>query len=137
MAAYWLVKTEPETFSISDLERDHETFWDGVRNFQARNHLLNMKKGDWVLIYHSVTGKAVVGIGKVKGAAIPDPDPKRKGEWVKVPILFQARFKNEVPLSQIKQEAKLQNLALLKQSRLSVMPVSESEFSYLKTLGGL
>lgn len=131
---YWLVKSEPETYSWSDLIKDGQTCWDGVRNFQARNNLQKMATDDLVLFYHSVSEKAIVGIAKVAGTAYPDPkadDPK----WVAVDLVPERAFDKPVTLEQIKKDSRLENIALLRQSRLSVMPLAPEEFDLLLLLG--
>ncbi len=131
---YWLVKSEPETFSWADLVRDGRACWDGVRNFQARNNLQQMQPGDMVLFYHSVTQKAIVGIAKVDKAAYPDPTTD-DAKWVAVDLVPFRDFKDPVTLEQIKQDKRLENIALLRQSRLSVMPLQAEEFDVLLALG--
>ena len=131
---HWLVKSEPEKYAWADLVKDGRTTWDGVRNFQARNNLQQMQPGDLVLFYHSVSEKAVVGIAKVDKAAYPDPtadDPK----WVAVDLVPFRDFKEPVTLEQIKKDQRLENIALLRQSRLSVMPLTGEEFDVLLALG--
>lgn len=131
---YWLVKSEPEAYSWADLIKDGRTSWTGVRNFQARNNLQQMKAGDLVLFYHSVSERAVVGIAKVDREAYPDPtsdDPK----WLAVDLVAARDFKDPVSLDQIKKDSRLQNLPLLRQSRLSVMPLQAEEFEVLLSLG--
>jgi len=131
---HWLVKSEPEKYAWADLVKDGRTTWDGVRNFQARNNLQQMQPGDLVLYYHSVSEKAVVGIAKVDKPAYPDPsadDPK----WVAVDLVPFRDFKEPVTLEQIKQDRRLENIALLRQSRLSVMPLTGEEFDILLALG--
>jgi len=123
---YWLVKTEPETYSWDDLVRDKKTVWDGVRNFQARNNLKAMKKGDAVFIYHSGEDKAVMGTAKIAKEAYPDPKDK---DWVVVEISSERKLRKAVALSQIKSVKKLSNMVLVKSSRLSVQPVKEDEFN--------
>jgi predicted RNA-binding protein with PUA-like domain len=123
----WLVKQEPEDYSWDDLVRDGKTQWTGVRNFQARNNLRQMSVGDEVLFYHSGKEKGVVGIARVAEAAYPDPtadDPT----WIAVDIAPVKRLKEPVSLADIKANSKLRDLLLVRQSRLSVMPVGESEF---------
>lgn len=127
---YWLVKSEPETFSWDDLEKAGSTVWDGVRNYQARNHLKNMQLGDLVLFYHSVSEKSVVGLAKVIKTAYQDPttnDPK----WVAVDIEPVQKLAQPVPLEWIKNQPILQNIPLIKQSRLSVMPLTTEEFELI------
>ncbi len=123
---YWLVKTEPGTYSWEDLVRDKKTVWDGVRNFQARNHLKNMKKGDQLFVYHSGEEKSVIGIGNVIKEAYPDPKDK---DWVVVEIGAGKKLKKPVTLSTIKATKKLSNMVLIRASRLSVQPVKEDEFN--------
>ncbi len=127
---YWLVKSEPEAFSWEDLEKSGKTAWDGVRNYQARNHLKNMQIGDFVLFYHSVSEKAVVGLAKVIGTAYQDPttDDTR---WVCVDIEPVQKFAKPISLEWIKNQPLLQNIPLIKQSRLSVMPLSKEEFEII------
>ncbi|MBK0404142.1 EVE domain-containing protein [Adhaeribacter sp. BT258] len=131
---YWLVKSEPETYGWGDLVKDGKTVWDGVRNYQARNFLAEMKRGDLVLFYHSVSEKAVVGLAKVEKEAFPDPtadDPR----WLSVELVPQRDFKDKVTLNQIKTDPRLQNIGLLRQSRLSVMPLKPEEFEVILGLG--
>ena len=124
---HWLVKQEPEDYSWDDLLRDGSTQWSGVRNFQARNNLRQMKVGDAVFFYHSGKEKCVVGIASVSKAAYPDPTAPAEG-WIAVDIKPVKRLPNPVSLADIKANAKLSDLLLVRQSRLSVMPVGESEF---------
>lgn len=133
---HWLVKSEPETFSWADLVKDGRTMWDGVRNYQARNNMQQMQPGDLVLFYHSVSEKAIVGIAKVDKAAYPDPTAAEdKGKWVVVDLVPFRDFKEPVTLEQIKKDGRLQDIALLRQSRLSVMPLKPEEFDVLLALG--
>lgn len=131
---YWLVKSEPETYSWADLVRDGRICWDGVRNYQARNNLQQMQPGDMVLFYHSVSEKAVVGIAKVDKAAYPDPTSD-DSRWMAVDLVPFRDFRDPVTLEQIKQDKRLENIALLRQSRLSVMPLKPEEFDVLLALG--
>lgn len=124
---HWLVKQEPEDYSWDDLVRDGSTQWSGVRNFQARNNLRQMKVGDAVFFYHSGKEKCVVGIASVSKAAYPDPTAKEDG-WIAVDIEPLKKLSNPVSLADIKANAKLSDLLLVRQSRLSVMPIGESEF---------
>ncbi|GAB2530298.1 EVE domain-containing protein [Rufibacter soli] len=131
---YWLVKTEPEKYAWTDLTRDGKTTWDGVRNYQARNNLQQMQASDLVLYYHSVSEKAIMGIARVSQEAYPDPsadDPR----WVAVTLEPEQPFARPVTLDQIKKDDRLQNIALLRQSRLSVMPLTPEEFDILMALG--
>ena len=122
---YWLVKQEPEKYSFDDLVKDGKTIWDGVRNYQARNNLREMKKGDKVLFYHSVSEKSVVGMAEVERGNFTDPADEK---WLAVEIKASEKFEKPVTLEQIKEDKKLQDIALIKQSRLSVMPLKKSEF---------
>lgn len=125
--AHWIVKTEPETYSLDQLEHDGSTWWDGVRNYQARNNLRKMLLGDQVLIYHSVGPREIVGLAQVTCEARPD-QTATDGDWVVVELKFVKRLAKPVSLRQIKAEPRLAGLGLLKQSRLSVCPVSDAEF---------
>ncbi|MBY0434868.1 MAG: EVE domain-containing protein [Cyclobacteriaceae bacterium] len=128
---YWLVKTEPETFSWADLQKDKKAVWDGVRNFQARKNLKEMKKGDRVFIYHTGDEKAVVGTASVIKTAYPEPkDP----DWVAVDLAPEKALKKPVSLAQIKQDKSLQSMVLVKAARLSVQPVSEAEYQRILDL---
>ena len=132
--AFWLVKTEPSTYSWGDLVRDGGTRWDGVRNAQARIHLAAMEKGDVTLVYHSGDDKAVVGIARITRAAYPDPsaeDPR----WLAIDIEPLRALAQPVSLATVKQDAKLTELALVRQSRLSVMPASAAEFERILAHG--
>lgn len=131
---YWLVKSEPEAYSWADLIKDGKTSWTGVRNFQARNNLGQMKKEDLVLFYHSVSDKAVVGLAKVEKEAYPDAT-SNEDRWLAVDIIPVEDFKKPVTLDQIKKDQRLENIALLKQSRLSVMPLKPEEFEMILGLG--
>lgn len=128
---YWLVKTEPGTFSWDDLVRDKKTTWDGVRNFQARNNIKSMKKGDLVFIYHSGEDKAVVGTAKVIKEHYPDP---ADAEWAVVDLAADKKLKKPVTLAQIKADKRLTNMVLVKVSRLSVQPVKAEEFDLVLAL---
>lgn len=130
---HWLVKQEPEGYPWETFVKERGTFWDGVRNFQARNHLRSMKKGDQVLYYHSGKERAVVGIAKVTREAYPDPtadDP----QWVAVDLAPVRALKNPVSLSAIKADPSLAQIALVRQSRLSVMPLAKEEFDRILEL---
>ena len=130
----WLVKQEPEKYSWDDFVHDGHTDWTGVRNFQARNNLKQMKVGDRVLFYHSSTGKCVVGIAEVAKAAYADPtadDP----QWVAVDIKPFKPLEEAVPLAAIRYTAKLANLPLIRQSQLSVMPLTKEEFDTIVAMG--
>lgn len=124
---YWLVKQEPSAYSWDDFIRDGKTAWTGIRNFQARIHLRAMRIGDPVLFYHSVTGKAVVGIAKVVREAYPDPTAQ-DGDWVCVDLAPDRPLKSPVTLAEIKETAGLAQIGLIRQSRLSAMPLTAAEF---------
>jgi predicted RNA-binding protein with PUA-like domain len=128
---YWLVKSEPGTFSWDDLVRDKKTVWDGVRNFQARNNLKNMKKGDLAFFYHSGEDKAIVGIGKIIKEGYPEP---KDNNWIAVDIASDKKLKKPVTLAQIKADKRLVNMVLVKASRLSVQPVKAEEFDLIVAL---
>jgi predicted RNA-binding protein with PUA-like domain len=132
---YWLVKSEPEAYAWSDLLRDRKTDWTGVRNYQARIHLNAMRKGDRVLFYESVTTKAVVGVAEVTKTAFPDRTADEPG-WVAVELKPVAPLARPVTLAQIKTEPALAGIALLRQSRLSVMPLEPAAFNRIVALGG-
>ena len=123
---YWLVKQEPEKYSFDNLLADGATVWDGVRNFQARNNLRLMRTGDKVLFYHSVSEKSVVGLAEVSREEFPDPHDDK---WIAVEIKPLEKFTKPVTLDEIKAEKTLENIALIKQSRLSVMALTEIEFN--------
>jgi predicted RNA-binding protein with PUA-like domain len=133
-SGYWMVKQEPEAYSFDDLVRDGRTDWTGVRNFQARNNLRQMQVGDRVLFYHSGEQKAVVGIAQVAKAAYPDPTANEE-QWVAVDIKPVKPLREPVPLLTIRVEPELANMLLIRQSRLSVMPVTKAEFEVIVALG--
>jgi len=128
---YWLLKTEPGTFSWDDLIRDKKTGWDGVRNFQARNNLKAMEKGDLAFFYHSGDEKSVIGIAKIIKGNYPDP---KDNDWVAVEIAPVKKLKKPVTLTQIKADKRLNNMVLVKSSRLSVQPVKTEEFDLIVAL---
>ena len=132
---YWLAKSEPEAYSWYDLVKDGKTVWTGVRNFQARNNLRAMKTGDLVLFYHSVTDKQVVGIAKVAKEFYPDPTAD-EGDWSVVDLVPHKPLKTFVTLDQIKADAVLKDMPLVRQSRLSVTPLTEAQFKHLLELAG-
>ncbi|MDF2187869.1 EVE domain-containing protein [Paraflavitalea sp. CAU 1676] len=133
--AYWLVKSEPFKYSWDQFVKDKETFWDGVRNYAARNFMKEMKKGDQVLFYHSNEGLEIVGIAKVTKEFYQDPTTDEDA-WVVVNIAPQKKLKNPVSLAQIKGEKRLANMALVRLSRLSVGPVTPDEFKVVMELAG-
>lgn len=130
--AHWLMKSEPESYSWSDLVRDGGTEWDGVRNNAARLHLKAMKKGDEAFFYHSMSDKAVVGIMRIAREAAPDPKDR---EWVSVRV-EPVRTINPVTLAQIKAEPSLSKMELIRQSRLSVAPVRDDEWARILQMAG-
>jgi predicted RNA-binding protein with PUA-like domain len=127
MKNFWLVKQEPSSYSWSDFVADGETSWTGVRNFAARNNLRKMQKNDGVLFYHSGDEKSVVGIAKVTRTAYGDPTEK-EGDWSTVDIATVKALTRPVTLREIKGNPRLKRIPLVRQSRLSVMPLAESEF---------
>src|ERR1041384_419519 len=122
--AYWLVKSEPSVYSWEQFEKDGQTFWDGVRNYAARNHLKSMKKGDQVLFYHSNEGLEIVGIAKVAKEAYQDPTTDEDA-WVVVDLKPYKRIKKPVSFEQVKADKRLKEMALVRLGRLSVQPVTE------------
>ena len=133
MKNYWLVKSEPDSYSWDDLVADGKTSWTGVRNFTARNNLRSMRAGDEVLFYHSVTDKAVVGIAKVVRAAHADPTAK-EGDWSTVDLAPLKPLRRPVTLDQIKARRLLKNTSLVRQSRLSVHALTAAEFREIVNL---
>ena len=127
MKNFWLVKQEPSSYSWSDFVADGETSWTGVRNFAARNNLRKMQKNDGVLFYHSGDEKSVVGIAKVTHTAYGDPTAK-EGDWSTVDIATVKALTRPVTLREIKGNPRLKRIPSVRQSRLSVMPLAESEF---------
>lgn len=124
---YWLVKSEPEAFSWSTFLKDGKTAWTGVRNFQARNNLRAMTRGDWVLFYHSVTEKQIVGLARVAREAYPDPTSK-EGDWSCVDLVPVRALKKPVTLETVKADKVLKAAPLVKHGRLSVMPLTREQF---------
>jgi len=124
---FWLVKSEPASYSWENLIADGKTAWTGVRNYTARNNLRAMRKGDAVFFYHSVEGKEIVGIAKVVREAHPDPTAK-EGDWSAVDIAPEKPLPKPVTLDEVKQNPKLKEMALLRLSRLSVQPVTSTQF---------
>jgi predicted RNA-binding protein with PUA-like domain len=149
-AHYWLIKSEPHVYSIDDLRREKRTAWNGVRNYQARNHMRAMKKGELVLFYHSTSDPTgVAGVAKVVKEAYPDPtqfdrrseyhDPKSpKGDprWWLVDVGFVERFEAPVLLAAIKADKRLADMVLVNNSRLSVQPVTQKEFDWVMEMAG-
>ena len=133
--AYWLVKSEPSTYSYDQLVKDKTTVWDGIRNYAARNHLRGMKKNDEVLFYHSNEGLSIVGIAKVSKEAYQDPSTEEDA-WVVVELKPSKRLKNPVSLTQIKADKRLADMALVRIGRLSVQPVTDAEWKVIMELAG-
>ena len=129
----WLLKTESNVYSIEDLKRDKRTLWHGVRNYQARNNLRLMSKGDLVLFYHSNEGLCIVGMAKVVKTAYQDPTTEDPN-WVSVNLKPFKKLKKSVSLATLKADKKLENLGLIRQGRLSVSPVTEDEFNRILEL---
>ena len=132
--AYWLIKSEPETFSLEDFRNEKVTVWYGVRNYTARNNLRAMQMGDICIFYRSVTKPAVIALSKVVRENYQDPTTEETA-WVAVDVELIEEFKNEIPLSTIKATPELQDMALLKLSRLSVQPVTPDEFDVICKMG--
>ena len=130
---YWLLKSEPSTWSWDDQVKNKIDMWDGVRNYQARNNLIKMKKKDLCFFYHSVSEKSIVGIVEVVKEHYPDPTDK-KNKFVVVDVKALKKLKNPVSLEKIKKNTKLKNIALIKQSRLSVMPLRKLEWDEILKL---
>ena len=127
---YWLLKSEPEAWSWNNQVKEGASMWDGVRNYQARNNLKEMKKNDLCFFYHSVTERSIVGIVKVVKEYYPDPTDKTN-RFVVVDVKAIKKLKNPVSLDQIKENSRLQDIALVKQSRLSVMPLKKTEWDII------
>ena len=131
---HWLIKSEPAKYSWAQLEKDGRTHWDGVRNFEARNNIRSMKEGDYCLFYHSNDGKTVVGVAKVIKEAYPDPSAPEE-DWSAVDVAPLKSIKSPVSLDVIKSDPTLTDIALLKRSRLSVVPVTKDHFDHILKLG--
>jgi predicted RNA-binding protein with PUA-like domain len=131
---HWLIKSEPNKYSFAQLVRDGQTMWDGVRNYEARNYLRAMKEGDLVLFYHSNEGKSVAGVARIKRPAYADPTAPEE-DWSVVDVEPVAPLKAQVSLETIRSEPDLTDIALLKRSRLSVVPVSKAHFDRILKLG--
>ncbi len=134
MKKYWLVKQEPSAYSWDDFVRDGRTSWTGVRNYTARNNLRAMDLENDVLFYHSVSGKAVMGVAQVAATAYPDPTAK-EGDWSAVDLVPRKALARPVTLEEIKANPKLKDMALLRLSRLSVQPVTGAEFAEILRMG--
>lgn len=133
MPSYWLIKSEPSKYPFSKLQSDTSTTWDGVRNFEARNHLRAMKKGDLALFYHSNEGKEVVGVARVRREAYQDPTTEE--DWSVVDFEPVVALAQPVTLSAIRENAKLKDMLLVKRSRISVVPVTTAEFKEVLARG--
>lgn len=133
--AYWLIKSEPFKYSWEQFEKDGQTFWDGVRNYAARNHLKAMKKGDLVFFYHSNEGTEIVGIAKVAKEAYQDPTTDDEA-WVVVDFKPYKKLKKPVTLAQVKAEKQLADMALVRLGRLSVQPVTDREWEIVMKMAG-
>lgn len=131
---YWLVKQDPANYPFDQFQKEKKTDWTGVRNYQARNFLRDMKKGDAVLFYHSGDEKAVVGFASVSKAAFPDPTADDNA-WIAVELKAGKKFKNTVPLTAIKSEPKLKDVLLVRNGRISVMSLTEAEFDQIVLMG--
>jgi predicted RNA-binding protein with PUA-like domain len=131
---YWLVKQEPTTYSFDQLIADGRTMWDGVRNFQARNNLKGMQAGDRVLYYHSGADPAVVGVCEVARESYPDPTAK-EGGWVVVDLVPVKKLARPVTLAEVKAARALRDIPLVRQSRLSVMPLEKAAFDAIVKMG--
>jgi predicted RNA-binding protein with PUA-like domain len=130
---HWIIKSEPFKYSWEQFEKDGSTFWDGVRNFQARNNLREMKVGDLCLYYHSNEGKEMVGIARVTKEHYPDPTTDDHN-WVVVDVQPFQKLKKPVSLAQMKADSRLSNLGLIRQSQLSVIKISKDEFDIILSL---
>ncbi len=149
MPSYWLMKSEPDVYSIDDLEKEGSAYWEGVRNYSARNNMRKMKVGDLVLFYHSnASPSGVAGIARVSKEAYPDPfqwekghkyyDPKSRKDdprWSMVDVEFVQKFSEIVSLPTIRETEGLEDMVLVKRSRLSVQPVTREEFGIIKKMG--
>lgn len=133
---FWLVKSEPESYSWKDFVEEGRAAWTGVRNYQARNNLRAMKQGDVVCFYHSVSDKAVVGLARVEREAYADPTAT-EGDWVSVDLVPDRALARPISLEQIKADKPLSQLALVRNSRLSVTPVTPAEFKRILALATL
>jgi predicted RNA-binding protein with PUA-like domain len=130
----WLVKSEPFKYSFEQLQKDKRTFWDGVRNYEARNNMRAMKKGDVLLYYHSNEGKEIVGLAKVVREAYPDPTSDE--DWSVVDVAPVKRLARPIGLAELKAHAELKEMAVVKRSRISVTPVTDDELALVLRLSG-
>jgi predicted RNA-binding protein with PUA-like domain len=134
--AYWLIKSEPDKYSWDQFQKDKTATWDGVRNYAARNNLQAMKKGDQVLYYHSNEGMEIVGIAKVSKEHYPDPTSDNEA-WVVVDVKPYKKLKKPVSLAAIKADGRLAQMALVRLGRLSVQPVTDSEWEIIMEMAGM
>ena len=134
--AYWLIKSEPQKYSWDQFQKDKTATWDGVRNYAARNNLQAMKKGDQVLYYHSNEGMEIVGIAKVAKEHYQDPTTENTA-WVVVDVKPYKKLKKAVPLSAIKADGRLTQMALVRLGRLSVQPVTDAEWQIIMEMAGM
>ncbi len=136
---HWIVKSEPGTYSFDQFRKEKTTAWTGIRNFQARNFLREMAKGDEVFFYHSGESKEIVGTGTVIKTAYPDPtvEPGEKGEWICVDLKAGKPVPRPVPLAELKAHPRLKNILLVRHSRLSVTPLTAAEAAEVRKLAGL
>jgi predicted RNA-binding protein with PUA-like domain len=133
---YWLVKSEPDVYSFQQLQAEGQSRWDGVRNYQARNNLRTMKKGDLCFFYHSNIGLEVVGIAEVLNEFYPDPTAE-KGDWSAVDLVPYKALKKSVTLKEIKENPALQDILLVRNGRISVMPLTKDAFEEILRMGGI
>lgn len=133
---FWILKSEPDVYSYDDLVKQGVGTWDGVRNYQARNNLQAMRKGDLAFFYHSNIGKEIVGIVRIEQEAYPDPTVD-DARWVAVSVVAEKKLAHPVSLMQLKSDPSINHIALVKHSRLSVIPIDKQDFEYIIRLSGL
>lgn len=131
--SYWIIKSDPESYSWEQMKKDKQTFWDGVRNYQARNNLRDMKEGDICLFYISNTGRSLLGEVEVIKSGYPDPTTD-DNRWLAIDVRLHLEYNKPLSLPEIKANKLLQNIALVKQSRLSVMPLTIEEYKIIRKL---
>ncbi len=129
--SYWIFKSEPNTYPIDNLEKDNSTQWNGIRNYQARNNLKIIRKNDIVLIYHSGLERSVVGIAKVIKEAYPDNGSDNSGDWLQVDIQFVKKLNLPFTLAEMKKNKELSSMSLVKQSRLSICPITKHQYDLI------
>ncbi|HAR19470.1 MAG TPA: EVE domain-containing protein [Cytophagales bacterium] len=130
---YWILKSEPNVYAYDDLVKQGTGTWDGVRNYTARNNLRNMQVGDLALFYHSNIGKEVVGVARIVKEAFPDPTTE-DNRWLAVEVVAEKKLEKPVTLAQLKADGSVNHIGLVKQSRLSVIPIEKSDFDYILKL---